>query len=84
VLDPAPLYGLKPVKFRMADIAHGECSASECSLVANDYWAAGYGRIITVPRVKLAYDKVGFVLLCIILCTAMCTYIRLGPFPLPS
>lgn len=58
VLDPAPLYDLKPIRFRMANIAHGECSASECSLIANDYWAAGYGRIITVPRVKLAYDKV--------------------------
>lgn len=58
VLDPAPLYELKPVKFRMADIAHGECSASECSLIANDYWNMGYGRIITVPRVKLAYDRV--------------------------
>ncbi|KAF8314098.1 hypothetical protein DL93DRAFT_2080612 [Clavulina sp. PMI_390] len=57
VLDPAPLYDLKPVKFRMADIAKGECSASECSLIANDYWNAGYGRIITVPRVKLAYDR---------------------------
>ena len=64
MLDPAPLYGLKPIKFRMADIAHGECSASECSLVANDYWAAGYGRIITVPRVKLAYDKVRLLLPC--------------------
>lgn len=42
----------------MADIAHGECSASECSLIANDYWNVGYGRIITVPRVKLAYDRV--------------------------
>ena len=59
VLDPAPLYNIPPVKFRMADIAGGECSASECSLIGNDYWDAGYGRIITVPRVKLAYDGVG-------------------------
>lgn len=58
VLDPAPFYDLKPVRFRMADIAARECSASECSLIANDYWDAGYGRIITVPRVKLAYDRV--------------------------
>ena len=42
----------------MARLAEGECSASECSLVGNDYWSAGYGRIIMVPRVKLAYDKV--------------------------
>jgi len=57
VLDPAPLYSIPPVKFRMANIAQGECSASECSLIGNDYWNAGYGRIITVPRVKLAYDR---------------------------
>lgn len=25
---------------------------------ADDYFNAGYGRIIMVPRVKLAYDKV--------------------------
>lgn len=27
-------------------------------MCADDYWNAGYGRIIMVPRVKLAYDKV--------------------------
>lgn len=58
VLDPAPLYAPPPtVRFRMARIPEGECSASECSLICNDYWDAGYGRIIMVPRVKLAYDK---------------------------
>lgn len=58
------------VRFRMANLGEGECSASECSLMCvgalvshadpgscNDYWAAGYGRIIMVPRVKLCYDK---------------------------
>ena len=42
----------------MAKITEGECSASECSLICNDYWSAGYGRIMMVPRVKLAYDRV--------------------------
>lgn len=42
----------------MAKLVDQECSASECSLICNDYWRAGYGRIIMVPRVKLAYDKV--------------------------
>jgi alpha-1,3-mannosyltransferase len=58
VLDPAPFYLPKRVRFRMARIAEGECSASECSLICNDYWEAGYGRILMVPRVKLAYDQV--------------------------
>lgn len=57
ILDPAPMYAHPHVRFRMAKLGDGECSASECSLICNDYWAAGYGRIVTVPRVKLAYDK---------------------------
>lgn len=58
VLDPAPLYNLPAVRFRMARIMEDECSASECSLICNDYWEAGYGRVMMVPRVKLAYDGV--------------------------
>ncbi|TRM67232.1 glycosyltransferase family 69 protein [Schizophyllum amplum] len=57
ILDPAPFYSPPHVKFRMARITEGECSASECSLICNDYWNAGYGRIMMVPRVKLAYDR---------------------------
>lgn len=58
ILDPAPFYAPPHVKFRMARITEGECSASECSLICNDYWESGYGRILMVPRVKLAYDNV--------------------------
>ena len=58
VLDPAPFYEPPHVRFRMAKLIEGECSASECSLICNDYWNALYGRIMMVPRVKLAYDKV--------------------------
>lgn len=50
----------------MARLVENECSASECSLICNDYWKAGYGRIIMVPRVKLAYDKVSLMPLCFI------------------
>nr|ODN96169.1 alpha-1,3-mannosyltransferase [Cryptococcus depauperatus CBS 7855] len=57
VLDPAPFYDPPHVRFRMAKLTNGECSASECSLICNDYFNAGYGRIVMVPRVKLAYDK---------------------------
>ena len=57
MLDPAPWYAAPYVRFRMARKAESECSASECSLVCNDYWNAGYGRIVMVPRVKLAYDN---------------------------
>lgn len=57
VLDTGPFYSPPHVRFRMARITEGECSASECSLICNDYWEAGYGRIMMVPRVKLAYDR---------------------------
>jgi len=53
-----PFYTPPAVKFRMANILDDECSASECSLICNDYWQAGFGRIMMVPRVKLAYDNV--------------------------
>jgi alpha-1,3-mannosyltransferase len=57
VLDSAPFYSHPGVRFRMAKIMGGECSASECSLICNDFWEAGFGRIMMVPRVKLAYDR---------------------------
>ena len=58
ILDPAPFYQPKHVCFRMACIAEGECSASECSLICNNYWEASYGCILMVPRVKLTYNWV--------------------------
>ena len=61
ILDPMPFYTPPAVKFRMANILDDECSASECSLICNDYWQAGFGRIMMVPRVKLAYDNVSTV-----------------------
>ncbi|KAG8991459.1 capsular associated protein [Tulasnella sp. JGI-2019a] len=83
VLDPAPLYAQPHVKFRMAKLHDGECSASECSLIGNDYWNAGYGRIIMVPRVKLAYDKRVFDIIHPPRrnLTAIRGYVRLGGLP---
>ncbi|KIJ25910.1 glycosyltransferase family 69 protein [Sphaerobolus stellatus SS14] len=83
VLDPAPFYKPPHVKFRMARIAEGECSASECSLICNDYWNAGYGRIVMVPRVKLAYDKRVFDIIHPPRrnLTAIRGYVRLGGLP---
>jgi hypothetical protein len=39
VLDPAPFYEPPHVKFRMARLPDGECSASECSLICSEYLA---------------------------------------------
>lgn len=52
-MDPAPFYAPPHVRFRMARITEGECSASDCSLICNDYWERGYGRILMVTRVKI-------------------------------
>lgn len=35
VLDPAPFYAAPHVKFRMANLPDGECSASECGLICS-------------------------------------------------
>ncbi|KDQ56544.1 glycosyltransferase family 69 protein [Jaapia argillacea MUCL 33604] len=83
ILDPAPIYSPPHVRFRMARITEGECSASECSLVCNDYWDAGYGRILMVPRVKLAYDRKVYDIIHPIRrnLTAIRGYVRLGGLP---
>ncbi|KAF7762100.1 CAZyme family GT69 [Agaricus bisporus var. burnettii] len=83
VLDPAPFYSYPHVRFRMAKITEGECSASECSLICNDYWEAGYGRILMVPRVKLAYDSRVFDIIHPARrnLTAIRGYVRMGGLP---
>ncbi|KAF8153317.1 glycosyltransferase family 69 protein [Crassisporium funariophilum] len=83
VLDPAPFYSPPHVRFRMAKITEGECSASECSLICNDYWEAGYGRILMVPRVKLAYDSKVYDIIHPLRrnLTAIRGYVRLGGLP---
>lgn len=41
-----PHYGEleEPVLFRGADRESSECEASECKLVAKDFWRRGFGR----------------------------------------
>lgn len=40
-MDSAPFYASPRVQFRMGDLSRGECSASECSLIANDFATQG-------------------------------------------
>ncbi|KAJ2157861.1 hypothetical protein GGF46_004197 [Coemansia sp. RSA 552] len=54
VIDARVFYGAASLRFRRS--GHGECSASECSLLCNDMWRAGYNRTLIVPRVKVAYS----------------------------
>jgi alpha-1,3-mannosyltransferase len=53
VLDPKPFLPPHNVRFRRGDAARGECAASECSLIATDFWKAGYGRVQIVPSVQV-------------------------------
>ncbi|KAJ1646415.1 hypothetical protein J3B02_003070 [Coemansia erecta] len=46
----------KPHKIRFRRSKPSECSASECSLLCNDMWSAGFQRAVVVPRVKVSYD----------------------------
>ncbi|KAJ2381351.1 hypothetical protein GGI23_007606 [Coemansia sp. RSA 2559] len=54
VIDARVFAGRKGIRFRRG--ANGECSASECSLLCNDMWGRGFGRLVVVPRVKVSYE----------------------------
>ena len=56
VLDPKPF--LDGVRFRRS--RGGECAASECSLIASDFWQAGYGHVQVVPSVQVKPDDTYF------------------------
>ena len=53
VLDPKPFLPPNNVRFRRGDVESGECSASECGLVATDFWRAGFGRVQVVPSIQV-------------------------------
>ncbi|PVV00293.1 hypothetical protein BB560_005331 [Smittium megazygosporum] len=57
IINSAPFYQENPIKFRRSDIVENECSASECSLFCNDMWNRDFGKIITVPRIKVSYNQ---------------------------
>ncbi len=53
VLSPTPFLPPHNVRFRRSDHAPGECAASECGLVAQDFWRVGFGRVQVVPSVQV-------------------------------
>jgi hypothetical protein len=55
-----PAQGGHAIKFRAGDEANGECAASECKLVARDWWSIGEKRWVLVPRVAVTYDEEGY------------------------
>lgn len=55
MLDPAPFLPPHNVRFRRGNAENGECAASECGLIATDFWKAGYGRVQVVPSVQVSH-----------------------------
>ncbi|KAJ3300705.1 capsular associated protein [Borealophlyctis nickersoniae] len=51
------------VRFRAGNHQGGECAASECSLLCNDFLYHGWDRVLVVPSVRYSYDVDGDVAL---------------------
>ncbi|KAF8321691.1 hypothetical protein DL93DRAFT_2163286 [Clavulina sp. PMI_390] len=45
----------KPLLFRAARRLQHECAASECKLIAKDFWKRGFTRFLMVPYVRTTY-----------------------------
>ncbi|BGP08705.1 hypothetical protein JCM10049v2_004554 [Rhodotorula toruloides] len=54
--DP-PIVATKPARFRSALTNPGECAASECKLIAKDFWSRGFDRWLIVPSVRVTYRE---------------------------
>jgi alpha-1,3-mannosyltransferase len=54
VLAATPFLEPNRLRFRRSDGSRDECAASECSLIANDLWKAGWGRVQVVPSVQVS------------------------------
>ncbi|OMJ17479.1 Alpha-1,3-mannosyltransferase CMT1 [Smittium culicis] len=57
VLNAAPFYGNDPIRFRKSKFNTTECSASEYSLMCNDFWSKGFRRIVIVPNILVTHKK---------------------------
>ncbi|WWC92851.1 uncharacterized protein L201_007812 [Kwoniella dendrophila CBS 6074] len=57
ILSPEPFLPPYDVRFRRSDKSKNECAASECTLIASDFWKEGFGKVLVVPSVQLAYER---------------------------
>lgn len=55
-----PAQGGHSIKFRNGNTADGECAASECKLIARDFWGIGEKKWVLVPRVAVTYEEEGY------------------------
>ncbi|KAM0748920.1 hypothetical protein T439DRAFT_327427 [Meredithblackwellia eburnea MCA 4105] len=63
-VDARPFSGIsltgervEPLLFRMGHSESGECTASECKLMAKDMWRRGFNRFAMIPTVRTTYDQ---------------------------
>ncbi|KAJ3034848.1 capsular associated protein, partial [Rhizophlyctis rosea] len=56
ILRPTP-FTHSHIRFRSGQPQNGECAASECSLLCQDFWKAGWGRVVVVPGVRVGYER---------------------------
>ncbi|KAL7416381.1 cryptococcal mannosyltransferase 1-domain-containing protein [Mrakia frigida] len=52
-----PIKGGHDIHFRHGRTDQGECAASECKLVARDFWGVGEKKWVMVPRVAVTYRE---------------------------
>ena len=52
MLNSEPFYE-KGVRFRRSDTTINECAASECKLIAKDFWSLGYGKVLVLSFLLL-------------------------------
>ncbi|WRT69758.1 uncharacterized protein IL334_006749 [Kwoniella shivajii] len=57
ILSPKPFLPPYNVRFRSGNKEKGECAASECTLIASDFWKIGFGKVQVVPSVQFAYER---------------------------
>lgn len=60
VMSTDPFYAIKPTPEFRRSKSFSECSESEAWLILKDFWNAGYGKIMVVPNVAVAYGMEDF------------------------
>jgi alpha-1,3-mannosyltransferase len=53
VIDPRPFLPPHNVRFRRSNLEEGECAAAEVSLLSQDLWKVGSGRVQVIPSVQV-------------------------------
>ena len=58
VLSATPFLPPHNVRFRRGDAGNLECAASECGLIAQDFWKVGMGRVQVIPAIQVSASDI--------------------------